>query len=384
MPKKLTQEEWVARARAMHGDKYGYEKVEYVNGRGKVTIACLAHGEFRQNANAHLQGAGCPSCGEISGLSKRIITYEKFLLAARNIHGDRFEYDELSYSGFSEKLNILCPEHGVFRQCAETHLKSKFACPTCKNRAISEAVKWTKEQFIAKALEVHGDRYDYSLVEYTRSDTPVIVICKDHGPFIQRPNAHIHCESGCAKCSYEVRRGKSFAKKDLPGKEEILAQYEYSSGAFYRRTTSRKVLAGKRAEYVNAKGYLMLSVGDNQYSAHRLVVVMEGLGLSAEQEIDHVNGVKTDNRIENLRVVEHRDNLINAKLYKTNKTGYAGVSEVDGSYLAYISNGKRSVTIGKFATLEEAVAARKAAEIKYGYHENHGKTPEERAEYEKE
>ena len=63
MPKKKTKEEFIAKAKLVHGDKYDYSKVDYVNRKTKVCIICSKHGEFWQTPNHHLSGCGCPKCG---------------------------------------------------------------------------------------------------------------------------------------------------------------------------------------------------------------------------------------------------------------------------------------------------------------------------------
>ena len=63
MPAKLTTEEFIEKARSIHGDFYDYSKVEYVNNYTKVTITCSIHGEFQQKPVYHLGGSGCYECG---------------------------------------------------------------------------------------------------------------------------------------------------------------------------------------------------------------------------------------------------------------------------------------------------------------------------------
>jgi hypothetical protein len=62
MPKKLTQEEFIKRSKAVHGNKYDYSKVNYINKTSKVTIICPIHGEFEQKAEDHYSGHGCKKC----------------------------------------------------------------------------------------------------------------------------------------------------------------------------------------------------------------------------------------------------------------------------------------------------------------------------------
>ncbi len=129
------------------------------------------------------------------------------------------------------------------------------------------------------------------------------------------------------------------------------------------------------AGYLHSLGYTLIQVNKKAYKAHRLIWLWY-YGRWPKQEIDHINHNRNDNRICNLREVSHGENCRNSSLYSKNTSGQAGVSfyKRDGNWQAYInSNGKR-ISLGKFATLEEAIKARKEAEKKYNFHENHGTT----------
>jgi hypothetical protein len=92
-------------------------------------------------------------------------------------------------------------------------------------------------------------------------------------------------------------------------------------------------------------------------------------------QIDHINGNTKDNRLENLRDVSNRENLRNQKIPKNNTSGTLGVSfdKRKQNYQASIKiNGKRK-HLGYFKNKEEAIAARAVANIKYNFHENHGR-----------
>jgi hypothetical protein len=109
------------------------------------------------------------------------------------------------------------------------------------------------------------------------------------------------------------------------------------------------------------------------YKAHRLIWLMS-YGVAPEF-IDHINGVRDDNRLENLRSVSWEENTKNAKRRADNVSGVTGVSfySPKGTWRARINYKGRTVLLGYFKTPAEAVAARRAAEKIYGYHENHGR-----------
>lgn len=121
-------EEFVEKAKVIHGDKYDYSKVIYAKRHTKVTIVCKVHGEFEQIPTNHLRGKGCDKCAHDElGLKKRV-TKKDFINKAKEIHGDKYVYGK--YTKASDKAEIVCPDHGVFWQNASSHLMG-CGCPSC-------------------------------------------------------------------------------------------------------------------------------------------------------------------------------------------------------------------------------------------------------------
>ena len=185
--KKINNEEIIQRFYNIHGDKYDYSKVEYVNSDTKVCIICPEHGEFWQTPYKHLRGQGCKLC------SRPVRDTKTFIQQSRKVHGDRYDYSKVEYITTHKKVCIICPEHGEFWQTPANHL-SKKGCPKCvgKNK--------TKEDITEQFVKIHGNKYDYSKVEYVNSDTKVCIICPEHGEFWQTPNSHLQ-GNGCPKCA---------------------------------------------------------------------------------------------------------------------------------------------------------------------------------------
>ncbi|MGX0939577.1 putative GIY-YIG superfamily endonuclease/Zn ribbon nucleic-acid-binding protein [Cupriavidus metallidurans] len=121
---------FVAGARKVHGGKYDYSAVEYVNKESEVVIACPVHGEFRQRAGAHVTGGECPACSYAKRGDKQRMSEDEFLSRARATHGDRYDYGLLSYAGMHEYVTIVCQEHGPFEQVANSHMRG-CGCPSC-------------------------------------------------------------------------------------------------------------------------------------------------------------------------------------------------------------------------------------------------------------
>jgi hypothetical protein len=132
--------DFIEKARSIHGDKYNYDKSEYITSKDKMIITCSLHGDFLQNANNHLQGKGCPVCVNRD-------TLQEFITKANLIHDNKYDYTFVEYSGSKAKILIKCPKHGVFSQSAGTHLEGK-GCQDCgkEKRTYSYSV-WEKNGY---------------------------------------------------------------------------------------------------------------------------------------------------------------------------------------------------------------------------------------------
>ncbi len=210
MPRKVTTEAFVERARAKHSGKYSYAKTEYVNSRTKVIITCELHGDFEQQPNNHLTGNGCPSCGGSKPLSEA-----QFLDRAKTKYGSKFDYSQMVFMGVDYPITVTCPDHGQFEQTAYTHLKSKYGCPDCAliGRAKTQALD--RASFVYAARLVHGDRYDYSKSDYKSAHVKLEIICRAHGVFSQTYANHVHGGTGCPKCGDEASADKKSMTFDL-------------------------------------------------------------------------------------------------------------------------------------------------------------------------
>lgn len=133
--------------------------------------------------------------------------------------------------------------------------------------------------------------------------------------------------------------------------------------------------AGKEALCtLSWQGYNYGSVDGCSVAAHRAVwAYIHGAWPTAD--IDHINGVTTDNRLENLRDVSHRDNQRNMRRPRSNASGVTGVNwhKRDKRWRAFIEVSGRSIHLGNFQNMEDAVAARLAANAEHGFHAGHGK-----------
>ena len=194
----MSTEEFIKKAIKVHGNKYDYSNVNYVDNKTKVCIICNIHGEFWQLPSEHLRGKGCRKCGRISAARKQVPSLDKFIEKARIIHGNKYDYSKVEYINSHTKVCIICPIHGEFWQTPNDHLCGK-GCKKCGLKSLSLSKTKTTEDFINDAKEVHGDKYDYSKVEYKGCFDKVCIICPIHGEFWQTPNSHLNAQ-GCPAC----------------------------------------------------------------------------------------------------------------------------------------------------------------------------------------
>tara|TARA_R110001592_G_scaffold70707_1_gene216432 strand:- start:531 stop:1493 length:963 start_codon:yes stop_codon:yes gene_type:complete len=201
MAERKTISQFIKDSKKIHGDKYDYSLVDYVNWKTKVKIICPNHGVFEQKAGEHsTQGRGCKYCFK----ERKFSNTEQFIEKAKKVHGEKYDYSLVEYVHNKSKVKIICPEHGEFSQEPSNHNVGN-GCKQCSIIENAISLSLTTEQFIKKAKQVHGDKYDYSLVEYTHSHAKVKIVCPEHGEFSQEPNTHVSQGSGCKDCSYIQR-----------------------------------------------------------------------------------------------------------------------------------------------------------------------------------
>ena len=196
MAAKLTLNEFIRKAKKIHGDKYDYSKVDYVNSRTKVCIICPKHGEFLQLPYKHLSGHNCQCCN-----LRRKNTTADFISKAKEIHDNKYDYSKVNYVNNHTKVCIICSKHGEFWQTPHNHLCGN-GCSKC-----SLKYQYTTSEIINKFVEKHGDKYDYSNVLYRSTDEYVCIICPKHGEFWQQPYHHIG-GNGCPNCSRSLLEEK--------------------------------------------------------------------------------------------------------------------------------------------------------------------------------
>jgi G:T-mismatch repair DNA endonuclease (very short patch repair protein) len=238
MPKKLTREQFIADATEVHGGKYDYSRVQYKNAKSKIEIGCPEHGWFFQTADLHRRGKGCLACRpNRAGESQKRTMRETLIDRFRAVHGNRYDYSKVKYVDATTPVTILCPEHGEFLQTPNSHKRGSgcLKCAYTKNGADKAAL--VKAELHQRFRDVHGDRYDYSRVEYVGRSTKVTIGCQEHGWFQQTPSSHWEGH-GCPKCA-DIERGlakRAAARANILKKFHAMHadKYDYSEFVYTR------------------------------------------------------------------------------------------------------------------------------------------------------
>lgn len=269
--KKITNEEIISRAIAVHGDTYDYSHMTYVNSRTKIKIMCKIHGEFNYKIAEHISNKrGCPYCSNTN--TKKDL--KSFLEKAKLVHGNKYDYSNANYVNSKSKIKIICKIHGIFEQSPTLHI-SGSGCPLCNGK-----FKLSNEEFIIRANHVHSNKYDYSLVNYINSNTKIKIICKTHGIFEQTPISHINKKNGCAKCyGNTLKTTKEFIElvSSLHNNE-----YDYSQVNYINSQIKVKIICKKHGEFEqkpndHQQGYGCPTCSKERTDSHGVFLIKEYL-----------------------------------------------------------------------------------------------------------
>jgi hypothetical protein len=192
-------EDFIRRAREKHGDKFTYIQESYTMQSSKFRFICPTHEEVQMTGVCHLKSVtGCPKCRFIQTAKSKTRGIDKFIEMCKAKHGEKYEYSNIgSYQNGKSVITIGCPTHGEFQQVASKHLMG--GCRKCADDLHASKSRKTLEEFVIDAQRIHGDRYEYSLVEYKNSKININIICKIHGVFTKIPSEHLNGQ-GCQKC----------------------------------------------------------------------------------------------------------------------------------------------------------------------------------------
>ncbi len=254
-----TLEQFIIDAKEIHGGKYDYSKVVYIRNSENIEIICITHGLFQQTPSAHISGSGCAKCANKLASQKLTKTLDQFIIDAKEVHGNKYNYDEGKYEGAHIKLKIKCQKHGIFDQTPSSHL-SGCGCSKCANEESSTNQRKSLEQFILDAKKIHEDLYNYDNVVYITCNDEVEIICKKHDKFQQIPSVHLS-GSGCNKCSIEERannKRKSLKQFIIEARNLHGDKYDYNSVIYKNNNTDIEIVCNNHGIfYQTPSGHLL-------------------------------------------------------------------------------------------------------------------------------
>ncbi len=200
----MNKDDVIGKIRAKYGDRFLFSEIDDItyNYGSKLTLICPEHGSFENTLNKLLyRGTNCKRC---CGL---VFDTDSFIEKAKKVHGDRYDYSLSEYTGTKDKIKIICPTHGVYEHIPNKHLSGR-ECPQCSMKRKGKKRELSKDCVIEHFRDVHGDEYDYSLVDYNGTHEKIKIICQTHGIFEQIPLNHKRGQR-CPKCAkgesqYEV------------------------------------------------------------------------------------------------------------------------------------------------------------------------------------
>jgi hypothetical protein len=240
MTKMRTTEEFIAKAKLVHGDKYTYSSAVYTGAANKIEITCPVHGVFWKQGNNFLRGVGCYECTREKLRYGLIKSTSWFVSKALEVHGSRYDYSEANYNGARNDVTIICHQHGRFFQRASHHLNGR-GCDACGG-----SKQLNTEDFIVKSQNVHGSIYDYSISEYTTNSAKIKILCKKHGVFAQVAASHM-VGNGCPKC--DGKFGKDTEEFIRKSREIHAGRYDYSKSKYLTTHTPVTIICSLHGEF---------------------------------------------------------------------------------------------------------------------------------------
>lgn len=231
-------------------------------------------------------------------ITNTLKTTESYLEEVKTKFGDKFDYSLIEYKSAKDYVTIICKEHGEFKQEASYFVNASKGCPKCSRLALSSTAASNTVEFITKAKLIHGNLFDYSQVDYIRSNKKVKIICPTHGVFEQTPNNHLR-NRGCDQC-----RGSKFTSKA----EEDLCSFIKNYGLNVVTNTRHTWLNNKELDiYIPS---LNLAIEYNGFAYHHssnnISPFLDGTSVSTSYHLQKYNLCK-ENGINLIHIFEFED-----------------------------------------------------------------------------
>lgn len=235
-----SKETFLIRALVKRGDRYSYDKMEYIDYISDIIVTCKLHGDFYISPLNHMRNklGGCLECAHFAIGNTYRLSKEEFLAKAISIHHNKYKYDKSIYINYTTHITITCLIHGDFLQTPCTHLRGS-GCRKCAGNNPK-----TTEQFIEEAKNIHAMEYNYNKVNYINCETKVTIICPEHGDFQITPNNHLQ-GGGCKECGLIFNAISRRITIDTFKQRAIIThgdKYDYSQVIFVDTKTKIKII----------------------------------------------------------------------------------------------------------------------------------------------
>lgn len=265
---------FIEEATKIHGTKYNYDQVEYINQKTPVIIYCNdCKISFTKPPVRHIhRGVGCPECS----ITKKI-TIDEFIKRANEIHGNKYDYTNYILFNDATKSTIKCLTcDNDFEQAPMSHIRSKQGCPICNG-----GIHISFNDQIIKADIIHGNKYKYQCDNYTTVKQKIDITCTKHGLFKMNFNNHLQGQ-GCPKCK-QVKIGIT-KEMFLEKVKELPFNYEYDLNG-----------------YINSQSYIQIKCPKHGWYKKLAYQLLQGQGCSmcnASKGESIIFNILTDNNIE--------------------------------------------------------------------------------------
>lgn len=241
MSRRLTTEQFIEKAKLIHGKKYDYSLVDYTFWDSKINIICKVHGVFSQLGYNHLKGKGCPKCSVFRIANSRRLNTEKFISKAILIHGSKYSYKNSNYVDCNTPLEIFCNQHQIhFVQKPNLHFRT-VGCPSCSKYTSIKKISLNNETFLKRCKDLYNNRFIYNNF-YIKGDTLMEIVCPLHGIFYQKASEHLRGHS-CQKCAGRYKTHHEWVEEARiihGNKYEYLTEYKYSEGYLKIKCSNKK------------------------------------------------------------------------------------------------------------------------------------------------
>lgn len=217
---RITEQDFRDRITKMGREGFIIPETKFISAGTKTKFRCSKHGVFIATPYCLMIGKyACWQCSNEMLHLGNASSQEQYIDLCRKTHGDFYDYSKVKYTGYRDKVEIICPNHGSFFQRANSHAPQGNGCPEC----FKVRKKSNTEEYISRCISRYGDMYDYSKTVYTRGIDKLIMTCKKHGDFEIRARDHLHYGRGCQSCygsAGEVMCMEFFRKVGLLYKKE--------------------------------------------------------------------------------------------------------------------------------------------------------------------